>query len=190
MSPDAAFEIRTLSEELARSKMEDLLATEREAALEGAAYSDETWGMREFLHPISRKWDVSVCALGAHGLLGFFIASAADPSVCHHHRAAVRSTARGHGVFRAMADGLMSRARSIGIRRFSAFAAAGHPATERLYLALGFSPLRDEELTRFLEHTGRPMTVDGDVAVSSAGYRKRLWYLKDQALPSDSDGRT
>jgi GNAT superfamily N-acetyltransferase len=167
-----------LTEDLARERLADLQTIEDEALSDaGLRYSEERWGPAQFMAPIPRKWDLSVCARVEEGaVVAFFVASALDPALCHHHRAAVRGDLRGRGVFREMANALMDRTAALGIRCVSAFASAGHEATEQLYRSLGFTPLRDEALRDFLRRTNRKLAVEGDVCIGENGHRKRLWF--------------
>ena len=174
--------VQPLTEELARSRMDDLVGIERETVASfGAAYADDRWAEREFLWPVPSKWTLSTCVvLPDRALGGFWMASAATPGIAHVHRVALRAAAHGRGLYRAMGDAWLVLARGHGLVRFSAFVSAANDAAARFYVERGFTALAGEALQGFLKETGRELLSRDGVVLGGDGHEKQLWYRDDR----------
>ncbi len=172
-SPEVRFRVVALTRSLARSLGEQLAAIDEVLRAElGDDYSHQTWDVQSFLLERPGKWDHSCLVLDAESgvLVGFWIASASEPTRLHTHRVGVVPQARGHGVARAMFACVLETARDGGITRMTLTVGAGNDRARRLYSRLGFQQLQGEALVAFSAGLGSAVVAGDSLLIEGRRY--------------------
>lgn len=101
--------------------------------------SNDYWGEENFVSDLPGKWDLSVLLLDdSDQIVGYSIASRADPCRAHLHRLVIAEDYRGRGLGTGLIEELRTRAQEKGLRRLSLKVGEENLAAKRLYSGMGF----------------------------------------------------
>ena len=170
---DRYYRVETLTEELMRERMRDVLALEELFYRQfGINYSHEVWTEKHFLHPLPGRWELSKAAFdGNVQLVGFWIASYQDKEDLRGHRGGVHPDWRGAGIWRAFFEAIYADGKRLGFKYMSHTVNAANPAAVLAWLALGFRILSGAELQAFKVRRGRLHDrIEADRLISPEGY--------------------
>lgn len=166
--------IETLTEELMRERVHEILALEaifyRHLAM---VYADEVWTEKHFLSPRPGKWELSKAVFAADDkLLGFWIASVQDEEDLHTHRLGIHPDWRGVGILRALFAAVYTDGKRLGLKYISAITNVANLNSWSSSLTLGYRILSGAELEAFKVRRGRDRDrIEGNQLVSPEGHR-------------------
>src|SRR4051812_22215762 len=109
------FRRETLTEELLRTRLREVLALEEEFYREfGMSYAHEVWTEKHFLHSLPGKWELSKAAFDEDDkLIGYVIASYDGGQEARAHRGGVLANWRPAGVWRVLLDAVGANAKRL-----------------------------------------------------------------------------
>src|SRR5215510_8858576 len=171
---DRRYRIETLTEELMRERVQDILALEEVFYRQfGMSYSHEVWTEKHFLHPLPGKWELSKIAFDQDDkVIGFWVSSYQDKEELRGHRAGVHPDWRGAGILRALFAANYADGKRLGFVYVSGTTSVANPASLPAWLALGFRILSGAEVEASKVRRGRTHDrIEGDQIVSPEGYR-------------------
>lgn len=168
------YQIETLTEELMRARVQDILALEELFYRQfGLNYANEVWTEKHFLYPLLGKWELSKVAFDEEDrLIGFWISSYLNKEELRGHRAGTHPEWRGTKILRALFEDVYANAKRLGFSYISGTTNAANPASLPAWLALGFRIVSGSELETFRVRRGREHDhIEENFLVSPEGYR-------------------
>lgn len=109
--PDAACTIDPLTRELARERLDDLMAID-------ALVIGEPWNSVQWLHDLPGKWELSRVAMSGTVIAGFLVASRKGDAI-HCHRIAVAADVNRRGVGTALMKNVAAHGIAHGATTFT-----------------------------------------------------------------------
>jgi ribosomal protein S18 acetylase RimI-like enzyme len=167
------FRIESLTEELMRTRMHEVLALEELFYREfGMSYAHEVWTEKHFLYSLPGKWELSKAAFDeGDQLIGYVITSHDGREEARAHRGGVLSHWRSLGVWRVLLDAMWADAKRLGLKEIYLTVRVDNRQARLAYVFQGYRALSGTELEEFRERRGRyNYRIAGNRLISPEGY--------------------